>query len=308
MQKAQDIVLSTTVAPTGAEKSPNHISGVLSRLIILLGLMAVLYSSVLFRLGAQWWDDPNFSHGVFVPLFSVFLVWRKREQLAHIPVAPCWGGLPLLIGGLGLLIIGVYGADLFMSRFSLLLALAGIIIYCAGWTFFRAVLFPWALLILMIPLPAIVFNQLTFPLQLLASKLASELLPLCNVPVLREGNVINLPSMPLEVAEACSGIRSLMSLTTMAVIYGTLTDNSVLRRITLALAAIPIAVAANAFRIFGTGLLVQYWDPDKALGFFHEFSGWVIFVFSLLLLLSFHKLLLALSSKVTRTAALEPTA
>jgi len=307
MHKAHDIVLSATVAGTETEKSPNHISGVLSHLIILLGLMVVLYSSVLFRLGAQWWDDPNFSHGVFVPLFSAFLVWRKREQLARMRVAPSWRGLPVLIGGLGLLIIGVYGADLFMSRISLLLVLAGIMIYCAGWSFFRAVLFPWALLILMIPLPAIVFNQLTFPLQLLASKLASELLPLCNVPVLREGNVINLPSMPLEVAEACSGIRSLMSLTTMAVIYGTLTDNSVLRRITLALAAIPIAVAANAFRIFGTGLLVQYWDPDKALGFFHEFSGWVIFVFSLLLLLSFHKLLLALSSKLARTAALEPT-
>src|SRR5579871_1518219 len=287
MEKAQDIVLSATVAPTDVKKSQKPLSGVLSHLVILLGLMAVLYSSVLFRLGAQWWDDPNFSHGVFVPLFSAFLVWRKREQLARVFVTPSWGGLPFLIAGLGLLIIGVYGADLFMSRFSLLLVLAGIIIYCAGWSFFRAVMFPWALLILMIPLPAIVFNQLTFPLQLLASKLASELLPLCNVPVLREGNVINLPSMPLEVAEACSGIRSLMSLTTMAVIYGTLTDNSVLRRITLALAAIPIAVAANAFRIFGTGLLVQYWDPDKALGFFHEFSGWVIFVFSLLLLLSF---------------------
>ena len=308
MQKAQDIALSTTVAPQEAENSPHRLAGVLSHLIILLGLMVVLYSSVLFRLGAQWWDDPNFSHGVFVPLFSAFLVWRKREQLTRMPVVPSWWGLPVLVAGLGLLIIGVYGADLFMSRFSLLLVLAGIVIYCAGWSFFRAVLFPWALLILMIPLPAIVFNQLTFPLQLLASKLASELLPLCNVPVLREGNVINLPSMPLEVAEACSGIRSLMSLTTMAVIYGTLTDNSILRRIALALAAIPIAVAANAFRIFGTGLLVQYWDPDKALGFFHEFSGWVIFVFSLLLLLSFHRALLALSSKITRTTALEPTA
>ena len=111
-----------------------------------------------------------------------FLVWRKREQLARVPVTPSWGGLPVLIAGLGLLIIGVYGADLFMSRFSLLLVLAGIVIYCAGWTFFRAVLFPWALLILMIPLPAIVFNQLTFPLQLLASKLASELLPSLQRP------------------------------------------------------------------------------------------------------------------------------
>ncbi len=152
----------------------------------------------------------------------------------------------------------------------------------------RAILFPLLFLILMIPIPAIILNQITLPLQILASKLAAWSLPLCGVPVLREGNIINLPAMPLEVADACSGIRSLLSLTTLAVMYGFLLETRVWLRITIALASIPIAVAANGFRIFGTGLLVQYWDPEKAEGFFHEFSGWLIFVVSLLLLFALH--------------------
>ena len=150
-------------------------------------------------------------------------------------------------------------------------------------------LFPWAFLFLMIPIPTIVFNQITFPLQLLASKVASTVLPWMGVPVLREGNVINLPAMALEVAEACSGIRSLMSLMTLAIIYGYLMERRISIRALLALASIPIAVAANSFRIVGTGLLVQYWDPAKAQGFFHEFSGWLIFVISLFMLYALHR-------------------
>jgi exosortase len=143
----------------------------------------------------------------------------------------------------------------------------------------------------MIPIPAIIFNQITFPLQILASKVASSVLPLCGVPVLREGNVINLPAIPLEVAEACSGIRSLMSLATLAVIYGYLMEARPWVRVVLALASIPVAVVANSLRIVGTGLLVQYWDPDKAEGFFHLFSGWLIFVVSLVMLFLLHQLL-----------------
>jgi exosortase len=129
-------------------------------------------------------------------------------------------------------------------------------------------------------------------LQTLASKLASALLPLFGVPVLREGNVIELPAMKLEVAEACSGIRSLMSLFTLSVFYGYFLEKSFLRRTILALASIPIAIAANGLRILGTGLCVQYWDPDKALGFFHEFSGWVMFLVSLSCLFLVHRIML----------------
>jgi exosortase len=143
-------------------------------------------------------------------------------------------------------------------------------------------------LVLAIPLPTILFNQITFPLQILASTLASQLLQLVGVPVLRDGNIIQLPAMPLEVAEACSGIRSLMSLFTVAVIYGYFLERQTWRRVVLALSSLPIAVTANVVRIFGTGLCVQYWDPDKALGFFHEFSGWLMFLVSLACLYLVH--------------------
>jgi exosortase len=149
----------------------------------------------------------------------------------------------------------------------------------------------------MIPIPAVLLNQITFPLQLLASRLASAVLPLFSVPVLREGNIIHLPAMPLEVAEACSGIRSLLSLVTLAVIYGYFLDSKTWRRCLLVIAAVPIAVVANALRIVGTGLAVQYWNPDRALGFFHEFSGWVIFVVSLVLLLTLHGALRLIGSR-----------
>lgn len=258
---------------------------------VLAALLLWLYLPTLSHLVAQWWNDPNFSHGFFVPIFSAFVLWQERPRLASVKVQPSWSGLFFLAFGLCVLIVGRMGAELFLSRLSLLILLAGLIVLFLGWSFFRAVLFPWAFLILMIPIPAIIFNQITFPLQLLASKVASITLPLMGVPVLREGNVIILPAMTLEVAEACSGIRSLMSLATLSVIYGYLMERSVGLRAVLALASIPIAVAANSFRIVGTGLLVQYWDPEKAQGFFHEFSGWLIFVVSLVMLYLLHRIL-----------------
>jgi exosortase len=194
------------------------------RAAVLTALVCWLYSSILFRLGLQWWTDPNFSHGFFVPAFSIFVLWQNRAKLLALPRSPSFWGLPIVVIGLVTLVVGVLGAELFLSRTSLLVLIAGLVIYFLGWNFFRAVLFPWAFLVLMIPVPAIIFNQITFPLQLLASKVAASVLPLFGVPVLREGNVINLPEMALEVAEACSGIRSLMSLTTLAIIYGYLME------------------------------------------------------------------------------------
>jgi len=256
---------------------------------VLVVVIGWLYSSILYHLVGQWWQDPNFSHGFFVPLFSAFVLWQDRSRLAAVPLTPSSWGLLIVAGALCVLILGVMGAELFLSRVSLLLLIAGLVIFFLGWNYFRAVLFPWAFLILMIPIPAIIFNQITFPLQLLASKVAAAVLPVLGVPVLREGNVINLPAMTLEVAEACSGIRSLLSLTTLAIIYGYLMEPRNAIRVGLALASLPIAVAANSFRIVGTGLLIQYWDPEKAEGFFHLFSGWLIFVISLLMLFLCHR-------------------
>lgn len=259
------------------------------RTLALSGLLLWLYIPTLIHLVGQWWHDPNFSHGFFVPVFAGFVIWQERSRLARVKLHPSWSGFLLLGFGLGVLVLGQLGAEIFLSRFSLLIVLAGLTVLFLGWSLFRAILFPWAFLALMIPIPAIVFNQITFPLQLLASKVASTILPWLGVPVLREGNVIILPAMALEVADACSGIRSLMSLATLAVIYGYLMERKTLVRILLALAALPIAVAANSLRVVGTGLLVQYWDPDKAQGFFHEFQGWLMFVASLVMLYLLHR-------------------
>lgn len=256
---------------------------------VIAGLLLWLYWPTLAHLAWQWWNDPNYSHGFFVPLFSAFVIWQERSRLSALKLQPAWSGLWFLGFGLCVLIVGQMGAELFLSRLSFLFVLAGLIVLFLGWSFFRALLFPWAFLLLMIPIPAILFNQITFPLQLLASKVASTTLPWMGVPVLREGNVIVLPAMALEVAEACSGIRSLMSLTTLAIIYGYLMEQKVSVRVLLAVASVPIAVAANSLRIVGTGLLVQYWDPEKAEGFFHEFSGWLIFVVSLMMLYFLHR-------------------
>ena len=262
--------------------------GQAAALVLLLGL---LYHDVLVRLVLQWINDPNFSHGFFVPLFSGYILWERRHRLAELALRPSWTGLLIIAGSLAILVVGVLGAELFLSRTSLVLLLAGIVIQLLGWNWLRAMAFPWAFLFLMIPIPAILFNQIAFPLQLLAARMATALLSLLGVPVLRDGNVIQLASMSLEVVEACSGIRSLISLLTLALIYGYLLEPNRTRRALLALAAIPIAVVANALRVTGTGLLGQYWDPAKAQGFFHEFEGWVIFVLSLGMLFLFHILL-----------------
>jgi exosortase len=257
-------------------------------LALLAALLLMLYAGIGVKLVSDWINYPDYSHGLLIPFFALFLLWDRREQLAAVPFRPSWAGLPLVGVGLFLMLLGVFGADLFLSRISFIVLVAGMVWMLRGRALMAQLGFVFFILLLSIPLPTLVMNHITFPLQLLASRVASAMLPLAGVPVLREGNIIQLPALPLEVAEACSGIRSLMSLFTVAVIMGYFVEQTMLRRTLLALASLPIAVAANVARIFGTGLCVQYWNPDKAVGFFHEFSGWLMFLVSLSLLYGVH--------------------
>jgi exosortase len=286
MNSTLEAPLSTPIRPGGWVKSSSW-----WQLATVGTLLAFCYYDVVAGLVHDWWFDPDASHGFIVPLFSLYLLWQRRRTLQEIPVQPSWAGLLLAAGGLSLLIVGNLGAELFLSRASLVLVLGALVIHFFGWEHFRKVLFPWAFLFLMIPPPAIIFNQITFSLQLLASKLARNSLTAIGVPVLLEGNILRLPVMPLEVAEACSGIRSLISLGVVAIIYGYMLEQASLVRILLAVAAVPLAVAANAARIVGTGVLVEYWDPNKAMGFFHSFSGWVVFMIAMGLLMLLHGVL-----------------
>jgi len=258
---------------------------------ILLSLLVLLYASVLKLLVAQWWTDPNYGHGFFVPLFSGYILWHQRERWTKSEIEPSNFGLLVMLGAVALLFIGSLGAELFTSRFSLLVLIAGIILFLAGWKMLRAVVFPLAFLIFMIPIPVIIYNQITFPLQLIASRLATVWLELVGVPVLRDGNVLVLSNFSLEVAEACSGIRSLMSLIALAVAYGHLAEPRRWVRYALVVLMVPSAIVTNAMRIMGAGVLAHKFGPQAAEGFLHQFSGWVVFLATLVLIFLSHWIL-----------------
>lgn len=258
---------------------------------ILLSLLILLYASVLRLLVAQWWTDPNYGHGFFVPLFSGYILWHQRERWTKSEIEPSNFGLLVMLGAVALLFIGSLGAELFTSRFSLLVLIAGIILFLAGWKMLRAVVFPLAFLIFMIPIPVIIYNQITFPLQLIASRLATVWLEVVGVPVLRDGNVLVLSNFSLEVAEACSGIRSLMSLIALAVAYGHLAEPRRWVRYALVLLMVPSAIVTNAVRIMGAGVLAHKFGPQAAEGFLHQFSGWVVFLATLVLIFLCHWIL-----------------
>jgi exosortase len=200
----------------------------------------------------------------------------------------------VLGAGLAILLAGQLGAELFLTRVSMLVVLTGALLFLLGWGALRVLAFPLAFLILMIPIPAIIFNQIAFPLQLVASQAGAATLSMLSIPVLREGNVIILAHTSLEVAEACSGIRSLISLLTLGIVYGYFTDPRASVRVAIALATVPIAIVANAARVAGTGVAAHYYGPAAAEGFFHTFSGWLVFVVALALLFLLTRALLRL--------------
>jgi exosortase len=248
---------------------------------VLAALLGALYWGILRDLVVQWWDDPNYSHGFLVPLFSGFLVWRLRGKLAALPVRGSWMGLPLLVAGVGALLLGDIASELFFARSSLIVIIAGLVLFHLGGAWLRALAFPLGFLFFMIPLPGTVFYAIAFPLQHVAAQNAVWALDLIGVPVLRDGNVIHLSQVTLGVTEACSGIRSLISLLALAVAWGYLTLGGPWAIAALAVSSVPITIAANAARVVTTGLVAQWFGPWYALGFFHSFSGWLIFVFAL---------------------------
>jgi exosortase len=269
---------------------------------ILWTLFVLVYAPVFRGLVLQWWTDPDYGHGFFVPLFSCFALWRERRRWMAVEIRPSNFGLLVMIGAVGLLLLGSLGAELFTSRFSLIVLLAGVILFLFGSQMLRAVAFPLAFLILMIPIPAIIYNQITFPLQLLASRLAAFWLELVNVPVLRDGNVLVMSNYSLEVVEACSGIRSLVTLIALAVIYGHLVEPRRWVHWVLAILMVPIAIVSNALRVMGAGMIAHRFGPEAAEGFLHTFSGWVIFVVALLALLGCHRVLRHIGKKQTEAA------
>ena len=257
---------------------------IVSSALVCAAIVGV-YLPVLSSLVRQWASDENYSHGFIIVPFAVYFAWQRRRALSALPAQPSAAGLVLVAGSLAVFLAGLLGAELFLTRISLIGVLAGSIWFLFGWRHVRLLAFPLLLLILMVPLPAMVFNQIAFPLQLFASRVGEGVLTMAGVPVVREGNVLELASMKLEVAQACSGIRSLVSLLTLGIVLGKLTEPRLWVRVLLAFLTVPIAIAANAARVAGTGLAANWIGPEAAEGFFHTFSGWLVFVAAFCLLL-----------------------
>lgn len=261
-------------------------------LFVFLILIMFLYAPVLKGLLAQWWTDPDYSHGFLVPVFAGYIFWRQRSRWMNTEIKPSNIGLIVMLVAVVLLVAGSLGAELFTSRFSLVILLGGMVLFLSGWKVLRAVSFPLGFLILMIPLPAVIYNQITFPLQLIASRFASVGLEVIRIPALREGNILVLPNYSLEVVEACSGIRSLMSLICLAVAYVYLAEKRWWVRYGLVMLMLPIAIVTNAIRISGAGFLAYKLGPEAAEGFLHGCSDWVMFMVAFILMFLCHWILL----------------
>ena len=265
-------------------------------------LLAACYGPVLYALVERWNIDPDMGHGFFVPVIAGYIAWQKRESIASLAPSPNWWGLAIMLWAALQLYIGTLGAELFLARTSFVLSIAGAVLLLGGSRYLKVFGFPIFLLFFMIPIPAIIYNQLTFPLQILASQAGEKVIDLLQIPVIREGNVLILPRQTLNVVEACSGIRSLLTLTFLSLVYGYFFEKRIWIRIALFCSTIPIAIAANAGRVAFTGVISQF-NPDLAEGWFHEAQGWVIFMIALAILIAFHQLIVRTTNMIERKHA-----
>jgi len=252
------------------------------------GLLVLCYWPVLRQLVGNWMEDEDMGHAFFVPVVAGYIIWLKREQLLALPWRTNGWGLMVVLAGAVQLIIATLGVELFLSRTALLVSLAGCLLYLGGFEVLRLLAFPFFLLLFMVPIPAILYNQITFPLQIFASRVAEVGLTVVGIPVLREGNILELPSQRLSVVEACSGIRSLLSLSFLSLVYAHFFDGKPWMKPALLIAVVPIAVIANAGRVIITGVFSE-WNPELARGVFHSMEGWVIFMIALLLMVAAHQ-------------------
>lgn len=279
-----------TETPPALQQDPQKQSIPWGTLAWLALMLVVLYAPVLVRIVKEWAEEEDMGHGFFVLPVVGYIIWQRRDELAKIPIRPHWFGYVLIVLGFLQLLAGTLGADFFVMRTALIVSIFGMLFATCGWPMIKALAMPLFLLLFMIRIPLFIYSQITFPLQIFASKVAEASLTLLGIPVLREGNILELTSQRLNVVEACSGIRSLLSLAFLSLVYGYFFDSRSWMKWLLLIATIPIAIIANASRVTITALLSEF-KPELAEGAYHTFEGWVIFMVALGALIATHKLL-----------------
>lgn len=260
-------------------------------LLFLIFSLLLAYHQVFHGLVVSWLQDDNNSHGFIVPVVSAYLVWQRRDKLLNKPLIPSDWGLLLIVFGILMLVVGWLATEYFSMRFSFIVILAGCVIFWFGWSYLAILAGPIVYLVLMVPIPAIVYDAVAFPLKVLVSKVSVAIMKTMGIMVVREGNVMAFPNITLEVVNACSGLRSLTSLLAIGLAYMILFVHKFWHRVIVVAMIFPVALAANMVRVVGTGVLAQYFGAVAAEGFFHEFAGLVIFLVSISMLVGTHALL-----------------
>jgi exosortase len=272
----------------GAHKMTFHESLHRNRLqlILVLPLLSVLYVRIMVDMVSDWYHDDNYSHGFIVPVIAAYFLWQLWPELKGRLVKPDPLGLAVIMLGIFQLLIAWLAAEYFTMRSSLIVLLAGMTLYWFGKEVLKGMALPLGYLFFMVPVPYIIYETIAFPLKLFVTKVSVAFLKIVGVVVMRDGNIIMFPSTTLEVADACSGIRSLISLLAIAVAYAFLIRTTTSRRWIMILSAIPIAVTTNSVRVIVTGILAQWWGAKAAEGFFHEFAGLAVFMLAMVLLIA----------------------
>ena len=258
---------------------------------ILLGALLSLYLPFLQTMVSDWGKNDDYSHGYFIPVLTIYFIYSMRAELREIAIVPNKLGIVVIAVGLAQLIIAKIGSEYFLQRTSFIIVLLGLVFFLLGWQYFRKLFVPIAYLIFMVPLPAIIWNKIAFPMQLFASALTEKVVYFFGIPIYREGNVLHLAQTTLEVVAACSGLRSLVTMFALSGALAILSPLSAPKKVILFLAAAPIAIFANICRLTFTALLATKLGSDAAQGFLHEFSGIMVFLLGLSLLVAVNWLL-----------------